>query len=103
MKQVVQSIFLAVFLSFLSGLSIAADQAVDDTASSQIAVDTVNINSATAEMLASHIQGIGLKKAQAIVLWRESNGPFQSVDDLLNVKGIGTATLSKNRNIIRIE
>ncbi|HNL91858.1 MAG TPA: helix-hairpin-helix domain-containing protein, partial [Pseudomonadales bacterium] len=43
------------------------------------------------------------KKAQAIVSFREQNGAFKSVDDLVNVPGIGPATLEKNRSIIDIK
>ncbi|EEY38151.1 DNA uptake protein [Vibrio mimicus MB451] len=59
-------------------------------------VITVNINTASAEELATLLKGIGLKKAQAIVDYREANGPFISIDDLTNVKGIGEATVRNN-------
>lgn len=62
----------------------------------------VNINSADAATLAERLNGIGLKKAEAIVSFREQNGPFKSVDDLVNVAGIGAATLEKNRNLISV-
>ncbi|MFN2360535.1 MAG: ComEA family DNA-binding protein [Marinobacter sp.] len=56
---------------------------------------TVDINTADIETLAS-LNGIGESKAEAIVAYRDTNGPFQSSDDLTNVKGIGEATLAKN-------
>lgn len=59
-------------------------------------VITVNINTASAEELATLLKGIGLKKAQAIVDYREANGPFSHIDDLTNVKGIGEATVRNN-------
>ncbi|EEW11410.1 conserved hypothetical protein [Vibrio mimicus VM573] len=59
-------------------------------------VITVNINTASAEELATLLKGIGLKKAQAIVDYREANGPFISIDDLTKVKGIGEATVRNN-------
>jgi competence protein ComEA len=62
----------------------------------------VNINSADAATLADRLYGVGLKKAQAIVIFREQNGPFKSVDDLVNVTGIGAATLEKNRSLISV-
>lgn len=58
----------------------------------------VDINSATAETLAETIDGVGLNKALSIVRYRESNGPFTSVDELVQVKGIGKLTVDKNRN-----
>ncbi|EEW07212.1 conserved hypothetical protein [Vibrio mimicus VM603] len=59
-------------------------------------VITVNVNTASAEELATLLKGIGLKKAQAIVDYREANGPFISIDDLTKVKGIGEATVRNN-------
>ncbi|MCC6710436.1 MAG: helix-hairpin-helix domain-containing protein [Gammaproteobacteria bacterium] len=61
------------------------------------AAEPVNLNSASAEALAAGMVGIGPAKAQAIVDYREAHGPFKTVDDLLQIKGIGAATLDKNR------
>lgn len=63
-----------------------------------VAAEPVNLNSADAETLAAEIDGIGPAKAAAIIAWREENGPFRTVDDLLLVQGIGAATLEKNRD-----
>lgn len=62
------------------------------------AAEQVNINTASAEALASGMVGIGPAKAQAIVAYRDAHGPFKTVDDLLQIKGIGAATLDKNRD-----
>ena len=56
----------------------------------------VNINTATAAEIAEGLVGIGPAKAEAIVAWREAHGPFTSKEQLLEVKGIGQATLDKN-------
>ncbi len=61
---------------------------------------TVNVNSASAEEIATMLKGIGEKKAQDIVDYRSEHGPFKSVNDLSNVKGIGAATLKKNEGRI---
>ena len=58
----------------------------------------VNINQADAQLISSSLNGIGAKKAQAIVDYREKNGDFTNVDDLTNVKGIGDKLLSKVRD-----
>ena len=63
----------------------------------------VNINTADATALAETINGVGPKLAMAIVEYRQSNGLFQSVDELQNVKGIGAKTVEKNRNKITVE
>jgi competence protein ComEA len=59
--------------------------------------ETLDINTATAEQFDQVLVGVGKAKAAAIVQDREKNGPFKSVDDLARVKGIGQATLEKNR------
>lgn len=63
---------------------------------------TVNINTADAEVLASQLTGVGEKRAAAIVSYRDQHGPFQSVDELAAVKGIGPVILEKNRQSIAI-
>jgi competence protein ComEA len=67
------------------------------------AEELVNINSAKAGVLAETMTGIGLKRAEDIVTFREDNGPFKSVDDLVLVKGIGASTVDKNRERIKVE
>jgi len=56
----------------------------------------VNINTATKDELIA-LSGIGPAKAQAILDYRKLNGPFKSIDDLKNVKGIGAKRLEKLR------
>ncbi|MBD9575179.1 helix-hairpin-helix domain-containing protein [Pseudomonas sp. PDM23] len=65
-------------------------------------VEAVNINTASVEELQKSLKGIGKVKAQAIVDYRTSNGPFTTVDQLLEVKGIGKGTLDKNRDRISL-
>jgi competence protein ComEA len=55
----------------------------------------VNINTADAKTISEALSGIGLKKAEAIVKYRESKGEFKTVDDLVNVDGIGAKTVEK--------
>lgn len=63
----------------------------------------VNLNTADAETLQKQLSGIGSAKAQAIVAYREANGEFASVDELLEVKGIGKAILDKNRDKVSVK
>jgi len=67
---------------------------------SAVQAETLDINSASAEQLSSVMVGVGPAKAQAIVDYREANGPFSSIDQLTAVKGIGSATVDKNRELI---
>ncbi|HKJ17412.1 MAG TPA: ComEA family DNA-binding protein [Xanthomonadales bacterium] len=66
------------------------------------AADQVNINTATAQEIADSLNGIGLSKAEKIVEYREANGPYQHIDELVNVKGIGLRTVDKNRDAISL-
>lgn len=63
----------------------------------------VNINTANAQALSKNIKGIGLKKAEAIIAYREKNGKFKKVEDLKKVKGIGVKLLEKNIGLLLIE
>ncbi len=58
----------------------------------------VNINTADAKTIAEMVKGVGEKRAQAIIAYREQNGPFASIDDLVRIKGIGKKIIDKNRD-----
>jgi competence protein ComEA len=60
----------------------------------------VDINSADAATLAKELKGIGPARAEAIVAWREANGPFKSPEDLVLVQGIGERVLEDNRALL---
>ena len=86
-SNLLRTVILISSLIFVTGLSQAAQ---------------VNINTADAATLAENISGIGPKKAQAIVNYRNTNGPFKTAQDLTNVKGIGQKTVEKNINNLRV-
>jgi len=67
------------------------------------AAEPVNINTASAEQLAANLNGVGLSKAALIVQYREANGPFTHMDELVNVKGIGLRIVDKNREVILVQ
>ena len=83
-------IFFSVCLSLLSFNAFTKESAI-------------NINTADAVTLAETLQGIGDNKAHAIVRYRESHGPFKSVNELVNVKGIGESIVNKNRFFIKVK
>ncbi|CAI2062171.1 MULTISPECIES: ComEA family DNA-binding protein [Serratia] len=62
----------------------------------------VSINQADAEALASMLNGVGLKKAEAIVRYREQNGPFSEIDQLQEVPGIGPSLVERNRDRLKM-
>ena len=63
----------------------------------------VNINTASAEDLAENLKGVGQSKAELIVQYRNANGAFTHVDELVYVKGIGISTVDKNRGLILLD
>ncbi len=97
--------------ALLAGFSLAAHAAPTEpsgapatTPQVQVAqVTKVSLNSADAETLARELSGVGAAKAQAIVAYRDSQGPFAAVDELLEVKGIGPAILEKNRDRLSVD
>ena len=80
-------LFTLVFFFMLSSIALA---------------DVVNINTADAQSLADNVSGVGLKRAQAIIDFRKEHGPFKSVDELTQVKGIGLKLVEQNRDNLRV-
>ncbi|RLM27771.1 competence protein ComEA [Brenneria alni] len=64
--------------------------------------DEVSINMGTAEELAAVMNGVGLKKAEAIVNYREQNGPFTQIEQLQEVPGIGAALVERNLSRLKL-
>ena len=58
--------------------------------------DKISLNQANVQQLQT-LNGVGEKKAQAIVEYRQKNGGFKTIDELVNVKGIGPKLLEKNK------
>ena len=95
----------ALCLSLAAGLTVVAApvmaQAGDVAMAAQ--AQTVNINAADAASLAETLVGVGQSRAEAIVRYREEFGPFFTIEDLMQVKGIGPAVVEKNRERITLE
>ena len=107
MRNTVLSYFLLPLFAGLSFSAIAAPAAPSEpipiVAQATTAQPKANLNTADASTLQRELNGIGQAKAQAIVAYREANGPFQSVDELLEIKGIGNALLERNRDKLTLE
>lgn len=63
----------------------------------------VDVNTASAEQLAEALTGVGPAKAEAIVAYRQKNGEFEHIDELVNVKGIGLRTVDRNRDRLALD
>jgi competence protein ComEA len=109
------TLFSSLFFSLLAGsfalpsLVYAAEMpAKTAKASKQVSEEkqsiqqqSVNINKADIALLTT-LKGVGEKKAQAIIAYRNEHGPFQSIEELAEVKGIGEAIVNANREIISL-
>lgn len=97
----IRNLLTAVFLALsLLGAALPDNALAGDPMPAQ---ETVNINTADAQALADSLVGVGLSRAQEIVRYRETYGPFTTVDELVEVKGVGPATLDRNRARITLE
>ena len=88
-------------------MQVQADEVIKPSAelaaeSKSAVVDSININNASAEELADALNGVGLERARAIVAWRQKNGQFMQINDLLKVKGIGKKILAANAEKIKL-
>jgi len=106
MKHLFSSLFVAT--TMLSS-QVFAEEKVAEQAQPQVTAsqttqqavsDKLNINTASASEIQKALIGIGAKKAEAIVQYREKHGNFTMAEQLLEVQGIGKATLEKNRDRI---
>ena len=101
------SMFFALMVG-ITGVAHAtpAAGAVEPVVAMQVMSDakvvTININTADEATLQRELSGVGPVKARAIVAYREANGDFASIDELLEVKGIGKVILERNRDKIVI-
>ena len=68
--------------------------------SANVLAAPVNINQADADAISNALNGIGPKKAEAIVQYRTKNGPFATLSDLEKVPGIGEKTIKINEKDI---
>jgi competence protein ComEA len=96
-KQLVLTLLLGITPAVFSIPTYAAEMAVASEA------QAVNINSAGAEALAQNLVGVGKTRAEEIVRYRDAHGPFYSVDDLQEVRGVGKSIVDKNRDRITLE
>lgn len=88
----------ALLLVFAPILTVAAESPQDVTHN----IQQVDINKADARTIAEMLVGVGMVRAEEIVAYRTMFGNFTSVDELLEVPGIGAATLEKNRSRITL-
>ncbi|MBO6793610.1 MAG: helix-hairpin-helix domain-containing protein [Balneolaceae bacterium] len=80
---------------------ISSEEPMQKEENSVAMTEPISINTATLSQL-TDLPGIGNTYAQRIIEYRETNGDFTSVDELVNVKGIGERTLEKIKPFIKL-
>lgn len=92
---------LAVVFAALGAGAVTAQDAKEPTAAGAAAARPVNINTASAAEL-ERLPGIGASTAARIVEYREKNGAFKKVEELMNVRGIGEKSFLKLKPLITV-
>ena len=83
--------------AFAAGEKEGATQSNETLAS----MEKININKADTKTLTT-LKGIGKDRAVKIIEYREKNGPFQKIEDLMKVKGIGKKIFEQNKNVLSV-
>jgi len=86
-------------LLFVCGPVLAQKPASTPSASSR--VEVVNLNTADAAQLAA-LPGIGPKTAERIIEYRQKNGGFKKIEELMNVRGVGEKSFLRLKNLITV-
>ena len=92
---------LAIVCCWLIAPVAAQEKAAEPKAAAPTAAAPVNLNTATAAQIAT-LPGLGPKAAQRIVEYRQKNGGFKKIEELMNVKGIGEKSFLKLKPLITV-
>lgn len=106
MRTLILTVLCTIALAVSIGKGFTAEQnaavvQIDQADSAVVAVEKIDINQADPVEL-TKLPGIGTSTAAKISTYRDANGPFKSIDELLNVKGIGPEKLEKIRPLVTL-
>ena len=99
-----KSYLLLLALMFVVGSAgvLPATVSAAESPAAKVSVEPIHLNNATAEQL-QLLPGVGPALSERIISYREEHGPFRSVDQLAEVKGIGAAKLAKLKDQLTID
>ena len=106
MRTLILTVLCTIALAVSIGKGFTAEQnaavvQIDQADSAVVASEKIDINQADPAEL-TKLPGIGTSTAAKISTYRDVNGPFKSIDELLNVKGIGPEKLEKIRPLVTL-
>ena len=91
----------AVALVFIASPLLAQRATKPPVAATAVSLEVVNLNSATAAQIAS-LPGIGPKTADLVVQYRQKNGPFKKIEEIMNVRGVGEKSFLKIKDRLSV-
>lgn len=91
----------AIAVIALSATTLVAQTKTPAPKPAATAAAPINLNTATADQLAT-IPGVGPKMAERIIDYRQKNGGFKKVEDLMNVSGVGEKSFLKMKPLITV-
>jgi len=99
-------LLITAFITALSLVSISASSNANEVNGPisepvEVVQQLVSLNESTLEDLIT-LKGVGKKKAQAILAYRELYGDFKTIDELMDVKGIGSKIINANKSRLKI-
>ena len=97
----IRMIMAAVVAIALSATALSAQTKTPAPKPAATAAAPVNLNTATAEQLAT-IPGVGPRMAERIIDYRQKNGGFKKIEDLMNVSGVGEKSFLKMKPLITV-
>ncbi len=96
MKATLFAVVLSLFVVSLPSFAVDENNSSKTLSLAEQQVNKINLNTADALTLTQSFKGIGKKRAEAIVGYREKHGNFKSVAELADVRGIGKSFVNKN-------